>query len=392
MLFNLPKAHLKTALLLGFGQLLSWGTCFYTLGVLAQPMSESMGVSRTTVYALFSAGLLASGLVSPMAGRFIQRRGGRRALMLSNLLFATAHLILASAPNVWVLGVGWVLMCLAMPLGVYEAAFATVVGLYGPQSRPLFGVITVVAGLGSSVSWPLTSAIAHALDWRMACVFWALMQVLVSWSVHRSIVSDRPVEAPKPVAVHHLTPQERHNLRRLTASFVCIAFTFSTMAAHLPRLLEMLGLTATSAIAVASLFGLAQFSARLSDFTVLRSLPPLGLARFAHSVLVLAPAVLMLGGADWSAGFTVMHGIGIGLLTLSKGILPLELFGQGAYAAMASRAEAFARVTAALSPYLFGLAMEHWGVYAMGLYLTAALVGVFAVMQIRPVVTHSVSH
>lgn len=363
---------------LGFGQMLAWAASFYTLGVLAGPMAATMAIDTSTVYAMFSASLIVCGLISPWAGRVMQRRGGRFCLMRSNVGFALAHFILAVAPNPWVLALGWLVMCLSMPFGLYEAAFATVVGLYGPKSRPSFGLITVVAGLGSTLSWPLTSAIEVQFDWRAACAFWALIQISIPLAIHYHMACDKPAPASEAPVANHPNPHERRNLMMLTLSFVCIAFTFATMATHLPRILEMIGLETALAVGVASLFGVAQLAARLSDFTVLRKLPALGLARFAHGVLLLAPLLLLLGNVSTAAVFAMMHGVGIGLLTVSKGILPLELFGKHNYAAMASKAEAFARLTAALSPYLFGLALEAWGVSAMWLYFAAALMGLAA--------------
>lgn len=382
-LFDLPADQFKTALLLGFGQMMAWATSFYTLGVLAAPMAAGLEISTNLIYAMFSGGLIASGLISPWAGRVMQEQGGRRCLLISNLGFAIAHLILASAQGPVSLGLGWLLMCLTMPFGLYEAAFFTAVGLYGPKSRPLFGVITVVAGLGSTIAWPLSAAIEAEAGWRTACVFWALIQLLISSQIHYRVTRDKPHNKEKIAAVAPATPEQRRSIVLLSLSFVCIAFTFATMATHMPRMFEMIGLAPALAIGAASLFGVAQLSARLSDFTILRKLPPLGLARFAHAVLLVAPVLLIVGGASSAAPFSVLHGIGIGLLTLSKGILPLELFGQHAYAAMSLKAEAFARLTAAISPYLFGLAMQAWGIHAMWLYFLVACVGLYSMMLLK---------
>lgn len=380
---GLPASQAKASVLLGLGQMMAWATCFYTLGVLAVPMAQGFGLPPNWVYAMFSVGLLCSGLVSPLAGRLLHRHGGRKLLMTSNLLFAGAQLVLATAHHPAQLAAGWVLLCMAMPLGVYEAAFATLVGLYGTNTRPAITVVTVVGGLGSTVAWPLTAALEQAYGWRWACVFWAAVQVLLALKVHHSVPQDTP-SADRPASeARPWTPNDRRNLLLLSLCFVCIAFTFSAMATQLPRMLELMGMTAFAAVGVASLFGVAQLSARLSDFTVLKRLPAVPMARFSHSLLVCAPLILLFGGVALAPVFTITHGVGIGLLTISKGVLPLVLFGPQAYAAMASKAEAWARYTAALSPYLFGLAVDSLGVNAMWLYWGMALLGLAACLNIN---------
>ena len=159
---GLPASQAKASVLLGLGQMMAWATCFYTLGVLAVPMAQGFGLPPNWVYAMFSVGLLCSGLVSPLAGRLLHRHGGRKLLMTSNLLFAGAQLVLATAHHPAQLAAGWVLLCMAMPLGVYEAAFATLVGLYGTNTRPAITVVPANTAPARSASGRVASSGAPA--------------------------------------------------------------------------------------------------------------------------------------------------------------------------------------------------------------------------------------
>jgi predicted MFS family arabinose efflux permease len=53
-----------------------------------------------------------------------------------------------------------------MGSGLYEAAFATVVRLYGQDARRAITGITLFAGFASTVGWPLSSYLAHEFGWR----------------------------------------------------------------------------------------------------------------------------------------------------------------------------------------------------------------------------------
>ena len=56
------------------------------------------------------------------------------------------------------LALAWALLGIGMGFGLYEAAFATVAGLYGREARNAITGITLFAGFASTVGWP-TSAL-----------------------------------------------------------------------------------------------------------------------------------------------------------------------------------------------------------------------------------------
>lgn len=59
-----------------------------------------------------------------------------------------------------------------MGSGLYEAAFAALVRLYGTSSRSSITGITLLAGFASTVGWPLTTWLATDFGWREACYVW----------------------------------------------------------------------------------------------------------------------------------------------------------------------------------------------------------------------------
>ena len=71
---------------LGITQITAWGTSYYCLGVLADPISRDMGWSRGFVFLGFTVALLAMGLVSNAVGRAIDRHGGRAVMTLGTVL------------------------------------------------------------------------------------------------------------------------------------------------------------------------------------------------------------------------------------------------------------------------------------------------------------------
>ena len=144
-------------------------------------------------------------------------------------------------------------------------------------------------------------------------------------------------------------------------------------------LMEAAGLLATTAVVMASFKGVAQVVGRIWDLTFARKWHPLDVGRVSLSLLPLAFAVLMLGGANyWTAlTFTLMFGVCNGLVTIVRGAVPLALFGAKGYGEILGILAAPYLILAAVSPAAFALVVERWG-YGAGeaIMLGAGLVSV----------------
>ena len=141
------KATTPTVLKLGAAQTLAWASSYYLPAVLATPIARDTGLPVAWVFGAFSVALVISGVLGPWAGKHIDRRGGRPVLMASNGVFVLGLLALAAAQGPWTLFAAWVVLGLAMAMGLYEAAFAALVRLYGGAARNPITGITLMAGL-----------------------------------------------------------------------------------------------------------------------------------------------------------------------------------------------------------------------------------------------------
>jgi len=171
----------------------------------------------------------------------------------------------------------------------------------------------------------------------------------------------------------------------LLVAFVFAAAWFVTgsMAAHLPRLLEMAGATPFAAITAAALVGPAQVVARTLEFAVLRQVHPLVSARIAATLHPIGAAVLVLMAPSGAAAFAVLYGAGNGLLTIALGTVPLAIFGPYAYGERTGLLGAPARAAQAFAPFVFGVLLDKIGVGAIVISAGLCLAALTALLCLR---------
>ena len=176
---------------LGTAQTLAWGSSYYLPAILADPIAQGLGLSRTAVFGLFSGALLVSAVLGPSVGRAIDNRGGRGVLTLSNLVLAAGLVLLGIAQGFVTLAVAWAVLGVGMAMGLYDPAFATLTGLYGRAARGPITGITLIAGFASTVGWPLSAFLNAQFGWRTACFVWGALHIVIGPPLNRFLIPRR---------------------------------------------------------------------------------------------------------------------------------------------------------------------------------------------------------
>lgn len=373
----MPGAPARVVGTLGTTQTLAWASSYYLPAMLADPIARDLGVSAPTVYAAFSIAMVASALAGPWAGQAIDHRGGRIVLVGTSLLFALGLGMLGAAQDLWMMVTAWLVIGVAMGSGLYEAAFSSLVRLYGHHARGAITGITLIAGFASTVGWPLSAWMETVFGWRGACFGWAVMHLLIGLPLNAGLPKVPAVtkmESLNAANAEHggasPAPESEHRqyaIALLAFVFAATWFITTAMATHLPRILEATGTTLSTAVAVGALIGPAQVAGRLFEFGLLRQVHPLLSARLAAVAHPAGVAVLLTVGPAMAPVFAILHGAGNGILTIAKGTLPLALFGPMGYGARQGWLMMPARVAQALAPFAFGVALDAWGASALWL-------------------------
>lgn len=330
----MDRARLRIVLpALGIAQIISWGSLFYSIAVLAQPMGAELHLTRVQIFAGFSLALAISGLLSPRVGRLIDARDGRFVLCRGIMVGGAALVILASAQHYATLLLGWCAAGVAMSMTLYDPAFATLGQLAAERYRRALTGLTLIAGFASTVFWPLTHALVQTAGWRGTLLIFAGLHIAVALPVIAAFVP-RPARSAKPVAAPTATqtaPGRPAPAQLWLAScFALAAFVFSSMSAHLVGVLELKGLTTSQAVGLLSLVGPMQVTGRVLEMSFGARFSVARVGVFAFALLASALVLLLFVHGPGAVAFLFVIGYGCanGIVTIVRGVLPAALFGR----------------------------------------------------------------
>ncbi|MCW2237978.1 MFS transporter [Azospirillum canadense] len=368
----------KLVWLLGVSQLVCWGISYYLIGLFGKVMAADLGLSLPVAFGGFTAALLVMGLTSTAIGKAIDRWGGRPVMVAGSLLSAAGCLGLAACTGVVGYYASWLVLGLAMRATLYDAAFAALARLGGPQARKPISQITLLGGLASTTLWPVGQALADAFGWRGALVGYAVL-ALLTIPLHAAIPAERYERRVEPKNGPALDAAERpHPVPGAPVLFALIVaatgLLASGLSAHMIGILGGLGVAPVAAVWISTLRGIGQSSARLCEVLFGARLHPTSLALIAAALPVPGFLAGMASGQWVAAGvaFAVLFGAGNGLATIVRGTLPLVLFDPRTYGSTVGRLVAPSFYVSALAPLAYAMVIERAGEGA-ALLLSAAL-------------------
>ena len=375
---------------IGVGQILVWGSSYYLLAVLAEPIAHETGWPEAWIIGAFSLGLLVSGVVSPRVGHLIERFGGRPVLAGSAVLLAIGLVMQAIAPNLPVFVAAWLVTGLAMGAGLYDPAFATLGRLYGEHARSAITHLTLFGGFASTVCWPLSALFVAQFGWRGASAAYAAIAIIVVLPLYLFGV---PHEAQRPVPTRHGAgsgTQARPRRAGDRAAFVILAagltvasVIMTVISVHILVLLQTRGLTLATAVGLGALIGPSQVGARVLEAAFGRRHHPIWSLLIA-TVAVAVGLCMLLGPSSIIGAGLVLYGSGSGIRSIARGTVPLALFGREGYAILLGWLAMPILIAQAASPLLGSVLMERLGPDMTIVMLVGA--AVFNIVLVLPLV------
>jgi len=376
---------------LGITQILSWGTIFYTPVLIMPLVSADRGWSMSFAMGGFSVGLLVAGLASPYVGRSIDRYGGHVVMTIGSLICALGLLLIVHASNrAAYIGV-WIVLGIGMASNLYDPAFASLGRIFGGAARRPITALTLIAGFASTVSWPATHFLLEDLGWRGTYLIYAVLLAGISAPLHALALPRtraEPVLAPEADAPPPAKVLPPYGLVfvLVAAAFASYAFVPSGMSAHLLAIFDRAGIDSGTVVWIGALFGPAQVGARMIEFAFGRNLHPLWIVRGALTALLSAFAMLAVFGISpvTAAAFALMFGGANGLVTITRGAVPLALFGASGYGRLMGRLAGPWLLMQAAAPLVMAFVVDHASdPAALALAAAFAAVALFCFIAIR---------
>jgi MFS family permease len=367
---------------LGLTQIISWGTTLYALGVLGGPIGRDTGWSATVVFGGLTAALLVSAVVSTAVGRAIDQRGARSVMSLGSILVAVglAGIAMATTPVAYI--AAWAFLGFAMRLTLYDAAFAAIVQVAPSRGRRAISYLTLFGGVASTIFWPIGFWLEQRYGWRVTLMAFAAINLALCLPLHWwGLARREPAAALSTAALAGSASkgfgpalkgrQRRHAMVLFGFVMAASAYCFGAMASHLVTVIGLAGISATAAVTLASIKGVAQTLSRLVDLLFAKNLHPVMLGRLTLAVLPLSMVVLLYAGAGFETAlaFTLLFGVANGLTTIVRGAVPLALFGPKGYGEVLGILATPYLVLNAIAPMAFAWMADTWSVRVATLFV-----------------------
>jgi len=349
---------------LAIGQVVAWGVLFYSFSVIVGPMQADTSWSRPFLNGGLSIGLITWGVCALPVGAWIKQRGGRGLMAGGSLVGGSAFIAMSfvTLPGLYL--ICWVFVGMAMAAILYEPAFAIATAAFGQEFRRGITLITLVAGLASTLFIPAAQFAVETIGWRGALAALGSVLILIDLPLHFWGI---PVREAIPVSeVNMLSTTRRfgiwfHELfsdmrdRRflgLALWFTAHTAMFSGMTFLLVPMLQGASVEPRTYLSAIVLIGPMQVLARLALASRGNRFSALQSGRLAMAALFIAMLSLVL--FDWSLFsliiFAICYGAGNGVMTILKGTSVAELFGHARYSELNGAIAAPAALSMALSP------------------------------------------
>jgi MFS family permease len=377
---------------LSYTEIVSWGVLFYGFLVLATSVRDREGWPLTHLMAVFTMAQVVAAAAGLWVGRRLDRVGPRVVMTAGSALGVLAVVAVALAPSIEWFAAAWVLMGLAMSATLYAPAFTVLTHWAGPRRVRALTVVTLVAGLASTVFGPLAALLEAHGTWRSAYLllalplattiaahWWGLREpwLLVEPSAHPEARGpDGPVGADTRRLL--LTPE----FGLLVGAFTLAGFCVYAAVVNLVPLLTEGGITPVTAAVALGLGGVGQVAGRLVYGPLLAPVPVR-----PRTVLVVAAASLttlaLAGSASWAVlacAVSFAAGVARGIFTLIQATAVSDRWGTRDFGVRSAVLTGAVMVAAAFAPWLGALMASLVGGYDGAFVVVAIAGGVSAVV------------
>ena len=367
----------------------------YQLGQFMGPLEQEFGWTRAEISVGYSISLLLGFATAPLIGWLVDRTNARLLALSGILLTGVTMAAFSLATSSLTLWIGlWCLVSLVGGLAGPTVWLAVVSGAFEKNRSLAISMTLCGMSLASALAPLAARLLIDAYGWRTA---WVLLGLV--WSGPAFILSllfffdRRPARQPAPgktgpdSAAGEPRPLVRRVLLsgtfiRLALAVVTIGMAGSSFAFHLAPALMDKGMNATTAAAIAGIFGLTAIAGRLFLGWIFDRVPQAALTTLVMALYALA--ALILAQDSVSVPLAVLGCVVLGLASGAMGVivacLITRLFASAIFGVVYGSLMSLSVLAAAIGPLVVSQIHDSTGSYAIAFWSGGAIAVVAALL------------
>lgn len=376
---------------LAIGETIYWASLYYIFAALLVQWEKAEGWAKTDITIAFTGAILMAAVFAPISGRLIDRGKGPLTLTFAAVVAAGLIALLPFAGSVWVFAAMWLGIGACLGGCLYEPCFSLITRTRGENARRDITLVTLVAGLAGTLSFPLSNSLADAYGWHVAAWVMASLVVFIAaplvWSASNFLEreyrkenaasdSDETLESRPPFRISNIikTP----TFWFLAIGFAILGANHGVIINHILPILTDRGLSSDAAVLAASMVGPMQVAGRLAMMAAERKVSSHAITTACFVAVAVAGIALYFSSVMPAlvVAFVILQGSGHGVTSIMRPVITKEVMGQQNFGSISGAVAVPYLLAWAAAPVLGSLLWEAGGYdLAILVVIGLALVG-----------------
>jgi len=373
---------------------LAWAGMFYMFPALLLRWQRYFDWSISQLSLGLMLALVISAITGLLSGKLVDKGLGRPLVALSVVFGGLTILGLLLVQSLWQFYFVWGLVGIFMGGCFYDPCFALLIRKYGGNAKGPLVMVTFLAGLSVTLSFPLSSILATQFGWKISVLVFSSLLVLISGPLFWYGFSDESytVGRSKVKAKIRSLVIVRNLLSKPIFWGLAVMFT-AFGANHIMLLSQILpiltdkGFSENAAVLVATFMGPMQVSGRMllvgMEKVGNKTMPTLPVSFLCLAILLGASLSLYLVETYrlLIIIFIIFQGVSFGVINIIKPVITAELLGQDNFGFISSIV-GFGYIWGfALAPGIAGTILDSLGTDAViKTGFTVAMMGLVAML------------
>jgi MFS family permease len=321
--------------------LMGWGV-FSIYGVFFNPLSEEFGWSRAITSGAYSLAVLMSGVLGIAAGRFSDKLGPKKVIILCVIILSAGYFLMSTVQNLWQFYLIFGFVIAFGVSGCWSPPISTVSRWFVGRRGLMTGIVSGGISIGVLVLSPSVTQMIAEYGWRISYIIIAAAVLIVTMTAAQFIKRSPQQMGLSPYGADKISSPSpgisgegslKNYIRTsqfwmVCVIYVCFGFAQLTIMVHIVPDAIGKGISAIHAAGILSTIGLVSMIGRIVMGSFVDRVQGRSAAILSLSVLIIALVWLLQAESLWKYYlFAVIFGFGYGGMSCLQPLLAVELFG-----------------------------------------------------------------